>query len=51
MMSFTYLQMLGWIALVGIAVFTFYWKGFQAGKREGYIRGRSLTRVVSRNDC
>ena len=51
MMSFTYLQMLGWIAVVSIAVFTFYWKGFQAGKREGYIRGRSLTRVVSRNDC
>ena len=34
-------------ALVG---FTCYWQGFNKGKREGYIAGRSLMRVPVRND-
>ena len=42
---------LGWmLSLTPIAVFYFYWKGYNKGRREGYIAGRSLTRVPVRND-
>jgi len=30
--------------------FSCYWQGFNNGKREGYIAGRSLMRVPVKND-
>ena len=40
------------VAIVGVplAAFSAYWAGFNNGKREGYIAGRSLMRVPVRND-
>jgi len=40
------------VALFGLPLVAFasYWQGFNNGKREGYIAGRSLMRVPVRNE-
>ena len=35
---------------IALGMFYTYWKGYNKGRREGYISGRSLTRVPVRNE-
>jgi hypothetical protein len=49
-MELTYWEISVLLAMTPGAVFVAYWKGHARGKREGYISGRSLTRVPVRNE-
>ena len=49
-MNLTYFEAVGLLATTPLVVFYTYWKGYNKGKREGYIAGRSLMRVPVRND-
>jgi hypothetical protein len=44
------LSLLCALTLPPLAAFAAYWSGYNNGKREGYIAGRSLMRVPVRND-
>jgi hypothetical protein len=44
-MQITYSELVGLFALTPAAIYVAYWKGFTAGKREGWIAGRSLMRI------
>jgi len=44
------LSLLCALTLPPLAAFAAYWSGYNKGKREGYIAGRSLMRVPVRND-
>jgi hypothetical protein len=50
MIDLTYFEAVGLLLLSPLAMYYCYWTGFSKGKREGYISGRSLTRVPVRND-
>jgi hypothetical protein len=38
------LTIIGIIGLMLMSNFVWYWQGFKDGKREGYTRGRSISR-------
>jgi hypothetical protein len=44
-MDLTYQELLGLFLTMPIVIFYAYWKGFSAGKREGWVAGRSLMRI------
>jgi hypothetical protein len=50
MIELNALSLLVAITLPPLTAFSAYWAGFNNGKREGYIAGRSLMRVPVRND-
>jgi hypothetical protein len=49
-MNVTYWELAGLLAMTPILIYVAYWRGFNNGKREGYITGRNLLRVPVRND-
>jgi hypothetical protein len=50
MIELNALSLLCAVIIPPLAAFSAYWAGFNNGKREGYIAGRSLMRVPVRND-
>ena len=49
-MNLEYFEAIGLLAITPLAMYVCYWTGWDKGKKEGYRAGRSVARVMVRND-
>jgi hypothetical protein len=49
-MNVTYWELAGLLAMTPILIYVAYWRGWNNGKREGYMSGRAISRHPVNND-
>jgi hypothetical protein len=50
MIDVTYFEAVGLLATTPLVVFYTYWKGYNNGKRQGYMSGRAVSRHPVHHD-